>query len=119
MARSGCVLRREPRGLETAFWERRDGYDAGEDARVYWKNIGRRLDLPFGDETIDGLIEREIQFWSRFDDRVLVGSEICARRVCARASSPIVRGRLARRSKVCRVLWDILTRLRSPTNWAW
>lgn len=64
-----CGANRE--AFETAFWERRDGYDAGEDARVYWKNIGRRLDLPFGDETIDGLIEREIQFWSRFDDRVL------------------------------------------------
>ena len=57
--------------FETAFWEDRDAYDAGANARAYWRNIGKRLGLPFDDDTIDGLLEREIQFWSRFDPRVL------------------------------------------------
>jgi putative hydrolase of the HAD superfamily len=61
----------DPAALEAAFWKDRDGYDAGEDPRAYWKNIGAGLGLTFDDATIDGMIQREIAFWSRFDDRVL------------------------------------------------
>jgi len=57
--------------FEAAFWEDRIAYDAGANARAYWRGISQRLGLAFTDETIDGLIEREIQFWSRFDQRVL------------------------------------------------
>lgn len=57
--------------FEAAFWADRDGYDAGGDSFPYWRGIGKRLGLQFDDAVIDGLIQREIAFWSRFDDRVL------------------------------------------------
>ena len=57
--------------FQAAFWEGRDGYDAGEDPRLYWRSVGVRLGRNFDDAAIDALIEREIRFWSRFDDRVL------------------------------------------------
>jgi len=57
--------------FETAFWEDRDAYDAGKDSVVYWNAVGQRLGIRFDDATIAGLIQREIAFWSRFDDRVL------------------------------------------------
>jgi len=57
--------------FESAFWEDREGYDAGQDALPYWRGIGTRLGLHFDEATIVGLIQREIRFWSRFDDRVL------------------------------------------------
>lgn len=61
----------DPAALQAAFWKDRDAYDCGEDPRVYWKNIGARLGLAYDEATIDGLIRREIAFWSRFDTRVL------------------------------------------------
>jgi putative hydrolase of the HAD superfamily len=57
--------------FEAAFWEDREAYDAGANARAYWRNVGTRLGLAFDDHLVDGLLEREIQFWSRFDQRVL------------------------------------------------
>jgi len=65
----------DPAALEAAFWRDRDSYDAGEDPRAYWENIGADLGLTFDDATIDGMIQREIAFWSRFDDRVLRWAE--------------------------------------------
>ena len=59
------------KAFEAAFWEDRDAYDAGGNPRLYWENIGGRLGLGFDQAMIDGLIEREIAFWSLFDDRVL------------------------------------------------
>ena len=61
----------DPAALQAAFWTDRDRYDEGEDPHVYWKNIAARLGLTFDSAMIDGMIEREIAFWSRFDDRVL------------------------------------------------
>jgi putative hydrolase of the HAD superfamily len=61
--------------FEAAFWADRDAYDAGANARAYWRGVGRSLGLEFADDTIDGLLEREIQFWSRFDHRVLHWAE--------------------------------------------
>ena len=61
----------DPAAFEAAFWTDRDRYDEGEDPRAYWKNIGVGLGLALDAATIDGLIQREIAFWSRFDDRVL------------------------------------------------
>src|SRR5665213_2347027 len=57
--------------LQSAFWEDRDNYDAGEDPYIYWRGVAGRLGRSFDHAMIDGLIEREIRFWSRFDDRVL------------------------------------------------
>jgi putative hydrolase of the HAD superfamily len=66
--------------FETAFWEDRDAYDAGKDSLVYWNAVGQRLGIRFDDATIEGLMQREIAFWSRFDDRVLrwIGDLRCA-----------------------------------------
>jgi putative hydrolase of the HAD superfamily len=57
--------------LQNAFWKDRDNYDAGEDPRDYWRGVAVHMGRSFDDVMIDGLIEREIRFWSHFDDRVL------------------------------------------------
>ncbi|MEQ1949132.1 MAG: HAD family phosphatase [Bryobacteraceae bacterium] len=56
--------------LHEAFWKYRGPYDAGGDAFTYWRSVAADLGMSFDEATIQGLIEREIQFWSRFDPRV-------------------------------------------------
>jgi putative hydrolase of the HAD superfamily len=57
--------------LHDAFWRHRLEYDAGGDAHEYWKKVAADLGVAFTNPTIEGLIEREIAFWSTFDSRVL------------------------------------------------
>jgi len=52
------------------MWKDRLKYDAGQDARDYWSNIAVTTGREFDDELIAQMIEREIEFWSRYDDRV-------------------------------------------------
>jgi putative hydrolase of the HAD superfamily len=68
---AAAFCRAERHAFEAAFWEDRDAYDCGQDPRLYWTAIGARLGLRFDDATIDAMIEREIAFWSLFDERVL------------------------------------------------
>jgi len=58
--------------LREAFWKYRNEYDEGGDAREYWRGVAKLLGHSFDDRVIEGLIEREIAFWSKFDNRVLV-----------------------------------------------
>ena len=54
-----------------AFWKDRIAYDAGLDPYDYWRGVAASLDKTFLNELIDEMIEREIQFWMRLDDRIL------------------------------------------------
>jgi len=54
-----------------AFWKNRIAYDAGLDPQEYWRDVAALLDRSFDDSLIAAMIEREIHFWMRFDDRVL------------------------------------------------
>ena len=57
--------------LYEAFWKHRNEYDGGGDAYDYWRGVAKLLGVPFEERVIDGMIEREIAFWSNFDTRVL------------------------------------------------
>jgi putative hydrolase of the HAD superfamily len=55
-----------------AFWANRIDYDAGElGPYAYWSGVAKATDRTFNDELIAQMIRREIDFWSRYDDRVL------------------------------------------------
>jgi len=55
-----------------AFWKERRVYDAGLlTAEQYWQGIAAVAGRRFPDALIPAMIEREIQFWSRYDSRVL------------------------------------------------
>jgi putative hydrolase of the HAD superfamily len=54
-----------------AMWAERLRYDAGQDAQEYWRGVARYAGLSFDDALIQEMIGREIDFWSRWDDRVL------------------------------------------------
>jgi putative hydrolase of the HAD superfamily len=53
-----------------AMWKDRLSYDAGQDARDYWRGVARNAESSFDDDLIARMIEREIEFWSKYDDRV-------------------------------------------------
>ena len=54
-----------------AFWLKRRDYDRGQDAASYWQDIAGASGRTFDDAMIAGMVRREIEFWSRFDERVL------------------------------------------------
>jgi len=54
-----------------AMWKHRAMYDVGQDARDYWLDVAENLGASFDDNLIAQMIEREIEFWSRYDSRVL------------------------------------------------
>lgn len=55
-----------------AFWANRIDYDSGElGPYAYWRGIAQATGRTFDDELIAQMVQREIEFWSRYDDRVL------------------------------------------------
>ncbi len=54
-----------------AFWRKRREYDRGSDARAYWRDIAESSGRVFDDALIAEMMRREVDFWGRFDDRVL------------------------------------------------
>jgi putative hydrolase of the HAD superfamily len=54
-----------------AFWHKRREYDRGNAPAVYWRDIGQSSPNPFDDAMVAEMIRREIDFWSRFDQRML------------------------------------------------
>ena len=54
-----------------AFWRKRREYDRGHDAGAYWRDIAQSTDRVFDDALVGGMIQREIEFWSHYDQRVL------------------------------------------------
>ena len=54
-----------------AFWRKRREYDRGTDARAYWQDIAESHGRVFDEALIGEMMRREVDFWGRFDDRVL------------------------------------------------
>ena len=72
-AAAACDL--APADFLKAFWKHRIGYDAGQDPYEYWRAVATTADRKFDDALIAQMIEREIDFWLRFDDRVLAWAD--------------------------------------------
>ncbi|HLW77335.1 MAG TPA: HAD family phosphatase [Bryobacteraceae bacterium] len=53
-----------------AMWKDRLRYDAGEEPGDYWRGVAATAGTSFDDGLIAEMIEREIEFWSRYDERV-------------------------------------------------
>ncbi len=54
-----------------AFWRKRREYDRGSDARAYWRDVARSSGREFDETLIVEMMRREVDFWGRFDYRVL------------------------------------------------
>ncbi|HML16736.1 MAG TPA: HAD family phosphatase [Bryobacteraceae bacterium] len=55
-----------------AFWSIRIEYDAGKmSPEQYWRRVAKHAGRDFDRDLIAQMIEAEIDFWSRIDDRVL------------------------------------------------
>lgn len=55
-----------------AYWALRMPYDAGQSAADYWAAVAGRLGVRFGDETVRGLVEADMESWTNVDP-VMVG----------------------------------------------
>lgn len=69
-----CGVR--PADFVDAFWHKRRDYDRGIEPATYWREfaamIGREFDdAMVQDRFVQEMIRREIDFWSRYDERVL------------------------------------------------
>jgi putative hydrolase of the HAD superfamily len=60
----------EYKTLLHGMWKDRLAYDAGQDPREYWRGVARHAATTFDDPMIDHMIGLEIEFWSKYDDRV-------------------------------------------------
>lgn len=60
----------ESREFVDALWKNRLIYDGGQDPYEYWRTVAEIAGRNFDDALIDRMIEREIDFWSRLDDRI-------------------------------------------------
>ena len=54
-----------------AFWRKRREYDRGTDATEYWEEIAASSGRVFDEATVADMMRREVDFWGRFDARVL------------------------------------------------
>jgi putative hydrolase of the HAD superfamily len=68
-AAAACGL--TPPDFLRAFWTHRIAYDAGQDPYIYWRGVAQTAGRIFDDALIAQMIEREIDFWSHNDERVL------------------------------------------------
>ena len=59
------------RDFISLLWKHRRTYDRGQDSAAYWRGVGEPAGVPFDDAMVAGLVRREIDFWSNFDERVL------------------------------------------------
>lgn len=54
-----------------AFWFKRHDYDRGADSATYWRDFAGVIGRTFDDAMVREMIRREIDFWSRYDARLL------------------------------------------------
>jgi putative hydrolase of the HAD superfamily len=54
-----------------AFWRNRREYDRGTDAAGYWQDVAASGGRVFDEATVTEMMRREVDFWGRFDGRVL------------------------------------------------
>jgi putative hydrolase of the HAD superfamily len=71
IARASAACGLEPRDFVRALWKNRLVYDGGQDPYVYWRGVAEIAGRTFDDALIARMIEYEIDFWSRLDDRML------------------------------------------------
>jgi putative hydrolase of the HAD superfamily len=71
IARASAECGLEPREFVRALWKNRLIYDGGQDPYDYWRCVAEIAGRKFDDALIARMIEYEIEFWSRLDDRVL------------------------------------------------
>ena len=71
IARASAECAMEPREFVRALWKNRLVYDGGQDPYDYWRGVAEIAGRKFDDVLIARMIEYEIEFWSRLDDRVL------------------------------------------------
>lgn len=56
----------------SAFWSNRVAYDAGElGPHAYWSGIAKLAGRTFDENLIAAMVQREIDFWSHYDGRVI------------------------------------------------
>jgi putative hydrolase of the HAD superfamily len=68
-AAAACDLK--PADFLSAFWKNRLAYDGGQDPYVYWRGVAESAARKFDNDLIAAMINREVDFWSNFDQRVL------------------------------------------------
>lgn len=71
IARAAAECAMEPREFVAALWKNRLVYDGGLDPYQYWRGVAEIAGRRFDDALIARMIEAEIDFWSRLDERVL------------------------------------------------
>ena len=71
VAEAAALCDLSPAEFVRVLWARRLDYDAGLDPQVYWRQVASLADRQFDDALIAEMMRREIDFWSRLDDRVL------------------------------------------------
>ena len=67
-AAEDCGVEYEP--FLRALWKNRIIYDAGQDPGEYWRDVAAHVNKNFDDDLIARMIGHEIEFWSRYDERV-------------------------------------------------
>src|SRR5579872_3031713 len=60
----------ESKKLFAALWKNRIEYDAGQDPYDYWRAVASHAGTSFDDPTIARMIQFEVDFWSKYDQRV-------------------------------------------------
>ena len=60
------------RDFISLLWKYRRAYDRGQDSASYWRGVGAPAGVAFDDAMVEEMIRREIDFWSRYDTRLLV-----------------------------------------------
>jgi putative hydrolase of the HAD superfamily len=71
IARASAECGMEPREFVRALWKNRLVYDGGQDPYEYWRGVAEIAGRTFNDALIARMIEYEIGFWSKLDERVL------------------------------------------------
>ncbi|MGH9558414.1 MAG: HAD family hydrolase [Bryobacteraceae bacterium] len=71
IARAAALCNLEPTQLVRAMWANRLPYDAGLDPNLYWRDVAARAGCSFDDALITRMAGCELDFWSRFDRRML------------------------------------------------
>ncbi len=65
------IVKADPGAFTKAFWKHRIPYDAGLDAEEYWSTVIDDLGHPWNPALLPDLIDKEVELWNQFDERML------------------------------------------------
>lgn len=71
IARASAECAMEPKEFVAALWKNRLVYDGGLDPYEYWRGVAQIAGRTFDDALIARMIEYEIDFWNKLDDRMV------------------------------------------------